>query len=234
MSGVRKAGIILTAVVLAGLAVTFAYRQWSPRPPEAKSESTGSTRVNARELQFAADAPQLNFIKSEAAEALPEPLLDPLNARITYDENRTARVASPINGRVVRIFAQAGDRVAAGQPLVALDAPEFAAAAADVAKSNADLQLKQRAHARAVDLLEGVVVARKEVETAESDLRQSEAERTRAALRMRNLNASAAGGGAAYTLRTPIAGVVSERSVNPGAEIRPDAASPLFVITDSA
>jgi cobalt-zinc-cadmium efflux system membrane fusion protein len=37
-----------------------------------------------------------------------------------------------------------------------------------------------------------------------------------------------------YTLRARISGVISERAVNPGMEVRPDAPNPLFVITDPA
>jgi cobalt-zinc-cadmium efflux system membrane fusion protein len=35
-----------------------------------------------------------------------------------------------------------------------------------------------------------------------------------------------------YVLRAPIGGVVSERKANPGMEVRPDLADPLYVITD--
>jgi cobalt-zinc-cadmium efflux system membrane fusion protein len=51
--------------------------------------------------------------------------------------------------------------------------------------------------------------------------------------RLRNLNPGrATGSGPAYELRAPFAGVVAERNVNPGSEVRPDAPNPLFVITD--
>jgi cobalt-zinc-cadmium efflux system membrane fusion protein len=186
-------------------------------------------------LRFPAGAPQLSFIRIEAVEALPEPLLDPLSARIAYDENHTVRVSSPIAGRVTRLLVQPGDRVAAGQPLVQIDSPDFAAAAADVAKSRADLQLKEKAYARAGELFKAEVIARKDFENSESDLRQSEAEHNRGRLRLRNLDpVMSDAGGSVYALRAPIAGIVAERSVNPGTEVRPDAQNPLFVITDPA
>src|SRR4029077_2456148 len=83
-----------------------------------KTGASVPAHLNASELRFPPESPQLTFIKVDAVLALPEPLLDPLSARITYDENYTARVSSPIAGRVTRILVQPGDRVKAGQHLL--------------------------------------------------------------------------------------------------------------------
>ncbi len=220
---------MLAVTVLALLcALAWLLLRGAPVPAAAPASAPAVTAM--RDLRFAPGAPQLNFIKVEKVEALPEPLLDPLSARIAYDENHTLRLSSPIAGRVTRLAAEPGDRVAAGQLLLSLDAPEFAAAAADMAKAAADLRLKQRANTRAAELHEAGVIARKDFESAEADLRQSEAESARATQRLRNLSPGHAG--AVYELRAPFAGVVSERNVNPGAEVRPESAAPLFVITD--
>lgn len=221
------------AAVLAIAGVMVLYRQFPLRARLQGSPAAASEQLNARELRFADGAPQLNFIKVESVESLPEPLLDPLSARIAYDENHTSRINSPIAGRVTRIFVEPGDRVAPGQALILVDSPEFAAAAADVAKSRADLQFKQRSYARANESYEAGVIPRRDFESAEMDLRQSEAENNRSKLRLRNLDAAANETGVAgFALRARISGIVSERNVSPGAEIRPDAPNPLFVVTD--
>ncbi len=229
----RRIILFSAAVVLAAAAATWFYIQFAGRSGETGPQNTVPAQLTPRELRFAAGSPQLSFIKVEAVQALPEPLIEPLNARVAYDENYTVRVSSPIAGRVIRIRAQPGDHVAKGQPLVSLDSPDFAAAAADLAKSNSDVQQKQKAYARASELYQGEVIARKDFEVAENDLRQSEAENTRAKLRLRNLDPGLSNAGSAgFTLRAPIAGIVAERNVNPGAEVRPDAPNPLFIITD--
>jgi cobalt-zinc-cadmium efflux system membrane fusion protein len=223
---------VLAALVLAGAAwLTYQRIGRSSEPP---AQLPAPAHVNARELRFPPDSAQLTFIKAEPVQALPEPLLDPLSARIAYDENHTARIASPIAGRVTRILAQPGERVKAGQQLLQLDSPDFAGAAADVAKSQADLQLKTKAYARSRELFDAEVIARKDFETAESELRQSEAEQTRARQRLRNLDPGVTAVAGGYALRSPLSGIVAERSVNPGSEVRPDAPNPLFVITDPA
>ncbi|MDB5809512.1 MAG: rane-fusion protein [Betaproteobacteria bacterium] len=223
--------LLAAAVVIGGVWLAF---QNSGRSGESKAQAAAPAHLNARELRFSADSPQLSYIKAEPVEALPEPLLDPLSARIAYDENHTARISSPIAGRVTRILAQPGDRVAARQQLLQIDAPDFASAAADVAKSDADLQLKQKAFARSRELYDAQVIARKDFDTAQSELQQSEAEHKRATVRLRNLDPGAGEAHGNYVLRASIAGIVTERSVNPGSEVRPDAPNPLFVITDPA
>ncbi|MEO7728077.1 MAG: efflux RND transporter periplasmic adaptor subunit [Burkholderiales bacterium] len=231
----RRLLFVVMAAMLALAAAVWLVAQYMGRSSAPKSVVAEPAQLNAGELRFAKDSPQLSFIKVEAVLELPEPLLDPLNARITYDENYTARISSPIAGRVTRILAQPGDRVTAGQVLVALDAPDFSSAAADVAKTGADLQFKRKAYARVGELFQAEVIARKDFESAESELRQSEAENNRARMRLRNLNPAArAGGSDGFALRAPMAGVVAERNLNPGAEVRPDAPNPLFIITDPA
>lgn len=191
--------------------------------------------ATAQVLRFAPGAPQLNYLRIQAVAEVPEPATDPLNGRIAYDENRTSRVSSPVAGRVVKLEAQPGDSVKAGQALLWLDAPDLGSAVADLRKAEADLHLKQLAFQRARSLFEGEVLARKELEASEADMKQSRAEADRARARLKNL---APGGNLSgdnrYALRAPFAGIVAERQVNPGVEVRPDNPNPLFVITDPA
>ena len=187
-------------------------------------------------VRFGKGAPQLEFLKSAQVLFLPEPLLEPLNGRIAFDENYTARVSAPIAGRVVRIDVQPGQEVQAGQALASIDAPDYAAAVADVRKAQNDVKQKERSHERAKELVDAGVIARKEAEIAETDLGQSAAELQRAQLRLRNLTSGVSrfSEDGRFSLRAPIAGVIAERKVNPGAEVRPDAPDPLFVISDPA
>lgn len=225
---------VLAAILTAAVAV-WLYSKFVGGNGDRKLAVAAPSQSTTRELHFTPGSPQLSFIKVEAVQALPEPLIEPLNARVAYDENHTVRLSSPIAGRITRIQAQPGDHVVAGQPLATLDSPEFAAAAADLGKSSADLQQKRKGYARSDEAYKAGVIPRKDFEEAETELRLSEAENTRARLRMRNLDPGAGGtGSATFTLRAPISGIVAERNVNPGTEVRPDAPNPLFVITDPA
>jgi len=225
-------------LLLSVLAVTVAAAYWgwqkyrAPLNTVTEGNPPVALRVASDTLRFAADAPQLLFLQIQPAAEFPEPLVEALNARISYDDNRTARVFSPLAGRVVKIAAESGTQVKAGDPLLVLDSPDFAVAEADSAKAKADLLRKKDAWERAKQLYAIKGIARKDVETAEADWHQAEAEAQRARARMKNLNTSSATAEGQFILRAPISGIITERQVSAGSEVRPDAAGPLFVITD--
>ncbi len=184
-------------------------------------------------LRYKPNAPQLSALNIAVINPRLRPLSEPLPGRIAYDEDHTSRVSSPVVGRVTRIGAELGDTVRKGQALLDLDAPELGVALADVSKADADLSQYRAAYERARTLFEGQAIARKNLEQAEADLSKAEAESRRAKMRLHNLLPE--GGkspGETYTLRAPISGVVTERHVNPGMEVRPDLQDPLFVISD--
>lgn len=182
-------------------------------------------------ISYAADAPQLAAIVVAPVrfEAIPVLALQP--GRVAYDENQTTRISSPIAGRVLSAPVEIGDQVRAGQILAQLDAPDLATAEADWQKARADDVRKQRAFERTKQLFDAEVVARKDFEGAEAEVRQARSETRRTSLRMRNLSASGGQNGV-YNLKASLAGVVTERQINKGQEIRPDLPAPLFVITD--
>ena len=233
MTKMGKNAVLFLAASL--LAAGGGYGVWqkshAPRAeitPEKLAAHTASDT-----LHFAADAPQLAFVQVKPVEAFPEPLMDGLNARITYDDNYTARVFSSIAGRVTKIAAEAGQQVKAGDPLLWIDSPDYASGASDSLKADADLLRKKIAYERAKLLFEAKGMALKDMESAEADWHQAEAEAQRAKARMKNLSSTViATAEGKFILRAPIDGVISERQVNAGTEVQPGAPNPLFVITN--
>jgi cobalt-zinc-cadmium efflux system membrane fusion protein len=185
------------------------------------------------ELRYEPGSGQLSAIKVQEVKVFPVPLAEPLNGRVTFNENVTARVTSPISGRVVSFSAQVGDSVKAGDTLAVLDSPDLAAAVADLWKARADEARKKPALERAHSLYDAGVFARKDLETADADERQARAETERAERRLRNL-APNDGEDGQYAVRAPIPGVVADRQLNPGMEVRPDLPNPLFIVTNPA
>lgn len=214
--------------VLVGGVVAGARHYFSP---EHEAPPAEPAKIGNRVLRYPPDAPQLAFLKIETVKALPAPLMEPLHGRIAYDDNVTAKVFPPINGRVTRILAQTGDTVKAGQPLLWLDSPDYAQAVADLRKADSDRRTKEQALTRAKMLYDGEVIAQKDLEAARNDAAQADAEAVRARARLRNLDPADAGG-SGFALRAPLAGIVTERQVNAGTEVRADAPSPLYVVTD--
>lgn len=215
---------IVGFLIIVVLGVYFAANNHAEAPPPP-----AAPKHEKNTLHLAADAPQLAYLQIAAVDAEPVPALEPLHGRVTYDDDVTARVTAPIAGRVVAIHAHLGDRVAAGQRLVTLLSADFAQARADAHRAQSDLNLKRKAFARAKILFDGDVIATKDFEASTDDLEQARAEYERAATRLRSLGGDHEQG---YELRSPIAGIITERHLNVGSEIAADVTTPLFVITD--
>lgn len=186
---------------------------------------------NSNEVVLTPNSPQLTSLRIETVTDMIAPAAEPLNGKISFDENHTARINSPVVGRATSIKAQIGDSVKAGQVLMVMDSPDLGSAVADARKAEADLQLKRQALERNRMLLQGGVIARKELENSQADLSESQAEAERANARLKNLGASR-GNNESYAVRSPITGIVVDRKVNPSSEVRPDATDPLFIITN--
>lgn len=187
----------------------------------------------ANRLSLPEEAGQLAFLKLETVATAMLPASEPMNARLALAEDSTARIFPPLAGRVISLQASIGDPVKSGAPLAILDAPDFGQAIADLRKAEADSNQKRKALSRAEILFEGEALARRDLESAEADAHAANAEAERARLRLSNLAPSGSKiEGQRLVLRAPLAGIVVDREANPGTEVRPDAANPLFIISD--
>lgn len=226
------AGLRSRGILLGGMALVLAVVGWQKYQGAnaARAEAAVATPAagSNQTLYFPQGAPQLAYLRIEVLKAEPVPLLEPLNGRLAYDDNLTARISPAVAGRVIKLQAQAGDTVKAGAVLALLDSPDFAQAQADQRRAAADLRLKQAGFERATILFDGGVLAKREHEAAANDLEAAKAEAARAAAALRHLSPS----GEHYALRAPLSGVVTERQATPGTEVRPDQSTPLFVVSD--
>ena len=232
---VLAAGIVIGTQVARHTAALATATALAPNAPVAAATTAPATGSGL--LRYARDAPELAAIHITPVEVVPLPVLPPANARLAYDEDVTARVSSPVAGRVVRLMVRAGDRVRRGAALAELDSPDLASAQSDLAKAQSDETHKRQSVERTRALVETETGSRKDNEAAEADLQQAVAETRRAAQRIHNLATETAtatvSGSGRFMLRAPIDGVVVDRQINAGMEVRPDFANPLFVITDT-
>ncbi|MBN8765046.1 MAG: efflux RND transporter periplasmic adaptor subunit [Thiobacillus sp.] len=225
----RLAPLVLALLLGMGGFAAWRIEHAVPPPPQEQ----GKPRAPANRVRLEQDASQLAFLKLAAVSLAPLPASDPMNARLALAEDRTARIFPPLAGRILALKAAPGDTVVPGSPLAILDAPDFGQAIADLRKAQADATLKKKALARAQTLFEGEVLARRDLEAAQADARAADAEADRARLRLANLAPPGSPiEGQRLILRAPLGGVVVERQANPGTEVRPDAATPLFILSD--
>ncbi|CAN1548766.1 AcrA Membrane-fusion protein [Burkholderiaceae bacterium] len=193
---------------------------------QAHAELSGSIR-------FVAGASQLAMLHTQSLPLTPIPLSEQLSARVTYDEEVTARIGVSFSGRILALKAAPGDAVTLGQVLAVIDSPDFGTAYADLNKARADEKRKQLAVKRAKDLVPGEAISTRDWEAVQADYAQAQAETARAEQRIKNLNPHGLKiVGQQVSLASPLQGVVTERTASPALEINPNLAAPLFVVTD--
>ena len=196
-------------------------------PPAPQSKITNNT------IEFPNGSPQLAAIVTAEVKPRGEAVTR-LNGRIVWDEDRTVRVFPPLAGRVMTISVRPGDAVRAGQSLAFVSAPELGQSQAEARKAEMDRALAQKSLARIQELHQAGVSPAKELQSAQADLARSESELARASARLNLYGARAGTVDQQFPLRTPIGGVVVERNLNPGQELRPDQPSDRapFVVSD--
>jgi cobalt-zinc-cadmium efflux system membrane fusion protein len=190
-------------------------------------------RVEGQAVIFPAGSPQTAALLSEKIEPRREALLR-FNGRLVWDEDRTVRVFSPLGGRVQSIAVKLGQTVRAGQTLAHIEAPELGQAQSEARKAEQDEGLAQKNLARVSELLEAGVAPAKDLQAAQAEAARATAERQRTRARLKLYGNAADSVDLRFALASPIAGVVVERNVNPGQELRPDAQGDkgLFVVSD--
>jgi membrane fusion protein, heavy metal efflux system len=177
-------------------------------------------------------------VSSFATEAVREsgPLQLRLTGRLVWDENRTVRLFPPFAGRVLQILVKTGEHVSRGQGLAKLASPDFGQAQADARRAQSDFALAEKNLNRLRELHAAGVSSRKDLSTAEADYARADAELARATGKIKLYGASSDSVDQTLSLVSPIDGVVVERNINPGQELRTDlqlANTPaMFVITD--
>jgi cobalt-zinc-cadmium efflux system membrane fusion protein len=184
------------------------------------------------EVLLAPNSPKRAYIKEAIVDLVQRPLMDPVTGTLAYDETHTARISSPIAGRVTGAIAALGAAVKAGSTLAELDSPELGQAQSDYAEAQADLNLAMRASQRVQELYGHGIVPRKDQEQAQDNLTRARSEAERARLKLANLGVHTERTDNRFALHAPITGVITERNINPGMEVRPDTPAPLFVISD--
>jgi RND family efflux transporter MFP subunit len=128
------------------------------------------------------------------------PTVESFPAVVTSE--RTAEVATRMSGTVERVLVDVGARVRAGDILIALDAKDIGAR---VAAAGAQRQLAERSFTRVDNLHRDGAASQSELDQASAGLEAARA-----------MAAEAEAQEAYAVVRAPFAGVITQRSVDPG------------------
>ena len=148
-------------------------------------------------------------------------------ARVAFQDDKVTAVAIPVEGRVVSVNVQVGDKVQTGDTLATLVSPDALCIRyeVDAARTAKDLAAVEEQRQRTM-VAKGVGVEM-ELRAAQSKLRETSQELARAQGAAALLGA---GTGDRIVLRAPRAGVIAERNAMPGAAA--DNGAALFLVGD--
>lgn len=190
--------------------------------------------IQGQQLHYPANHPQLVLLGSTPARFAKSVTVE-LPARLTWNEERTQRIYPAFAGRVQQLLVDTGQTVVPGQVLATLASPDFGAAQADTAKALADATVAEQAHARMVTLYAADAVSKKDLELADANWQRAKAEVARAQGKTM-MYGSPAGVNQQWTLVANVRGLVVERNLSPGLEVRPEQGGPgmpaLIVVSD--
>jgi membrane fusion protein, heavy metal efflux system len=168
---------------------------------------------------------------------------------IALDERRTARIGSQVEGKVLEVFVEIGDRAAMGKELAHMISPvvheawaAYRKALAERRRAQNELTMAVQQVERAKRLFADKAVAEHEVQRAEAgriaaeealnivltELRRSEEELEH--LGITNSEDPTGEAGEQIPVKTPLGGVVLEKFITEGGAVTPG--TPLFLVSD--
>ena len=241
--------VAVSAACLVLLGVGGAY-MWLPRSGEMAPVSAGSGPATSPAATASEPLPDVAIDLSDDAIAKAGIVASPVTVSETIGSIRLSGVVEPdayrqvvvaplVSGRVTRVAVTLGERVARNAPLVEIYSPDLAETQTRFLSMRAEFQAVEQEIARTERLVKIGAASQQELERihAEHVRHRTEVESARARLQLlgmttQQLDALTSSGqvAATTTVVSPIAGVVTARTVNPGTSV--DAATPLVTVVD--
>ncbi len=206
--------VLIIAILMAGIAAAILRK---PKDPVLKPTAAAAPATIA-------------LLASDVADVKRQDLRQIFSVSGTLRASQQAAVKARIGGEVREVLVREGEAVKAGQVLVKIDATEYLARAAQArgalaaSRGQLDIATSSRNNNRA--LIEKGFISKNAFENAASqlDIAQANVDSAKASLEVAQKSVNDA------TVRAPIAGLISNRVIEPGEKVSPD--SPLLTVVD--
>lgn len=162
-----------------------------------------------------------------------------LTGSVTYNLFKTTPVFTAVGGPVHEILVTPGQTVKAGQPLLTVNSPDYSQLRSSYLKARDAFQLSEKNFARAQDLYAHHAIAERDLEQAESDRAQAQADlqSNEAGLRVLGIADPEAllKGPPTFQvpLLAPVSGEITDRLVGPG-QLLAAGTTQCFTISDTS
>jgi cobalt-zinc-cadmium efflux system membrane fusion protein len=235
----RRPLAVASAVVVIGLVAWWQFSGDAPHKPSR----TQRAPVQPTELQVDLSPQQAASIGVAAAgRGSFQPVRSAVGS-IDFNQNRLVQVFTPYQGRIISADANVGDRVLRGQVLFSIDSPDLLQAESTLISAAGVSVLQARTLKRVSENLRGGGGAQKDVDQATSDQQAAEGSlrAARDALRIfgktdEDADRLIAGRrvDSALVVRSPIDGVVTQRTAAPGLLVQPGNAPAPISVADTS
>ena len=200
------------------------------------SYSSGENKADTANL-FTVPPDQMAHIQVVTVEKSNVPRTLHLTGAVAYNAFKTTPVFSAVGGPVQEIRAEPGQNVHAGQTLLTVTSPDYATARSTYLKASSAFQLADKNYQRSKDLYGHKAIAERDLQQAESDRAQAQADLQASEDTLRALGISdpeslvKAKNTGQLPVIAPVAGVIVERLVGPG-QLLQAGATQCFTISD--
>jgi len=200
------------------------------------SFSTEESAASKAEL-FSLPADQMAHVQIYTVAARPLERTLRLTGAVAYNGYTTTPVITQVGGPVSRIVVTPGEHVTAGQPLLYVASPDYSLTRSAYVKARDAFQLADRFYKRAQDLFAHQAIAQADLEQAESNRTQAEADLQSSEQAIRVLGIPnpetvlTAPPAAELPLLAPLAGEIVERLCSPG-ELLQAGGTQCFTLSD--
>ncbi len=151
-----------------------------------------------------------------------------LIGKVTYNQDKVVKLFPMVSGNVLEVKVALGDYVKKNQVLAIVKSPEFAGAENDVVSAEANLAVAEKSLTATEGLYKSGLVSEQEYTSAVKDVEKDRSELERA----KTIISVYGGNHSDYIIKSPIAGYIVDKSINPDVQIRPDNSNSIFTICD--
>jgi membrane fusion protein, heavy metal efflux system len=200
------------------------------------SYTSGETASETANL-FTVPQDQMAHVQVVPVQKVKLPRVLRLTGTVTYNLFKTTPVFTAVGGPVHEILVAPGETVKTGQPLLTVNSPDYSLLRSGYMKARDTAELTEKNLKRAQDLYEHHAIAERDLEQAQSDRAQAEADLQSADAGLKVLGITDPEAmlkspvSFQIPLLSPVAGEITDRLVGPG-QLLAAGATQCFTISD--
>lgn len=205
-----RSSIIFIAIIFTALAC----KKQEPQTAEVKFKLT-ETLSKEKELAEV----KLQTVESEIN----------LTGKISFDEDKVARVFPLAGGFVRDLNVELGDYVKKGQTMAIIRSPEIAGFQREGVAAESQVRLAEKNAQVASELYKSGNISEVEYLNSQKELENAKSELARI---QAVLDMYGAGVGSTYPIKSPVSGVIVQKNIALNMELRTEDISPVFIVGD--